>query len=227
MRATYFFSFRSPYSWLASIGLKKLIDAGDTIELVPFFEPDEVRKTALAERGGAFPYTPMSEAKHRYILRDVKRLTTRFGIDHVWPVDTAPWWEASHLGWIAAHRLGHGPAFFWEVYAARWQQGLDISRPETIAQICKNIGLAASQTQQICDAPQNPEISAAGVDALYRIYMEDVFGVPMFTRKRTQYWGLDRMDLFMGAIDTPHGSGLPDFAKTDYPLEFDHAGGCG
>lgn len=227
MRGTYFFSFRSPYSWLASVGLRSLIDAGDALELVPFFEPDAPRRAALEARGGRFPYTAMSEAKHRYILRDVKRLTTRFGIEHGWPVDTDPWWEASHLGWIAADRRGHGLPFFWEVYKARWHLGLDISRTETIARICRTIGLTAADTQAICDAPQSAEISALGVDALYRIYMEDIFGTPMFTHKRNQFWGLDRLDGFLAAIDAPRDLDLPAAVDVICPLEFDHAGGCG
>jgi hypothetical protein len=48
-----FWSFRSPYSWLASVRLKDLIDAGDTLELVPFFEPDALRREALEARGFA------------------------------------------------------------------------------------------------------------------------------------------------------------------------------
>lgn len=227
MRGTYFFSFRSPYSWLASVGLKRLIDAGDTLELVPFFEPDATRRAALEARGGRFPYTAMSEAKHRYILRDVKRLTTRFGIEHVWPVDTQPWWEASHIGWIAARDLGYGLPFFWEVYNARWHLGLDISRPETIAQICKNIGVTAADTQTICDAPGIEAYSTRGVDALHRVYMEDIFGVPMFTRKRNQFWGIDRLDAFLAAIDAPLDTDMPTALTAPYPMEFDHAGGCG
>lgn len=227
MRGTYFFSFRSPYSWLASVGLKSLIDAGEALELVPFFEPDMARRAALEARGGCFPYTHMSDAKHRYILRDVKRLTIRFGIDHVWPVDIAPKWEPSHLGWIAADQMGCGLPFFWRVYHARWRQGLDISRRETIAQICHDIGLSAAETQRICDAPESPEISSLGVDALYRVWKEDIFGVPMFTRKRAQFWGLDRIDAFLTAIDSPADTALPAALFAPYPLEFDHAGGCG
>ncbi|SOH94994.1 2-hydroxychromene-2-carboxylate isomerase [Monaibacterium marinum] len=227
MRGTYFFSFRSPYSWLASMGLKRLIDAGDALELVPFFEPDAVRSAALQAQGGVFPYTPMSDAKHRYILKDVKRLTTRFGVSHVWPVDPDPWWEASHLGFLAARRLGHGLPFFWQVYRARWELGLDISRTETIAQICRSAGMDARQTQIVCDAPQDAEISSEGVAALHRVWMEDVFGTPMFTKRRTQFWGIDRLPDFLAAIDEDLDAQVPAGALATTPLEFDHAGGCG
>jgi len=222
MTETYFFSFRSPYSWLASLRLKERIEAQVGLELVPFFEPDAVRKAALEARGGTFPYTPMSDAKHRYILRDVKRLTTAAGLEHVWPVDPDPWWEASHLGYLKAEALGKGLPFFWEVYKARWELGLDISKVESIARVCHAIGCTASQAQAICDAPQDPEISRKGVDALYRVYMEDVFGVPMLTRKRAQYWGIDRLDEFLRSAPLPKVPGGAVEA-----LEFDHAGGCG
>lgn len=226
MRGTYYFSFRSPYSWLASMSVKRLIDAGE-LELVPFFEPDEVRRAALEKTGAIFPYTPMSEAKHRYILRDVKRLTTKNSIPHVWPVDSNPWWEASHLGWIAADRLGYGQPFFWGVYNARWQLGLNISSKSTILQICRDAGMSAYESQLVCDAPEDPEISAAGVEALRRIWMEDIFGTPMFTKRRTQFWGIDRLDEFLNAIGEKPNSYDLVVPQNTYRLEFDHAGGCG
>ncbi|MEL6679106.1 MAG: DsbA family protein [Pseudomonadota bacterium] len=225
MRETYFFSFRSPYSWLASLRLKDRIEAGDGLELVPFFEPDPIRKAALEARGGTFPYTPMSDAKHRYILRDVKRLTTAAGLTHVWPVDPAPWWEASHLGYLQAEEMGYGLPFFWQVYRARWELGLDISKPDSIAQICRNAGMSRAEAQKVCDAPDDEEISAKGVDALYRVFMGDVFGVPMLVRKRNQYWGIDRLDAFLA--DAPMPTAPRALIAEAGVLEFDHTGGCG
>ena len=227
MSATYFFSFRSPYSWLASIALKRRIEQGNEFELVPFWEPDAVSQKMLASRKGEFPYRKMSDAKHRYILRDIKRLADKFGVAVKWPVDASPWWEPSHLGYLKARELGFGLPFFWGVYRARWQEGADISAPAVIERVCRDIGMSGEEAGQVAGAPDSEAIRRWGSDILYRIYREDIFGVPMFTRKRRQYWGLDRLNDFLemlGSDPLPEEE-LP-LAK-GYPLDFDHAGGCG
>lgn len=227
MIATYFFSFRSPYSWLASLGMKNRISDHTKFELVPFFEPDEKSRVLLENRGGEFPYRDMSSAKHRYILNDVSRLTKKFGLSNKWPVDPNPWWEPSHNGYLMARKLGYGMSFFWQVYHARWQEAIDISMPENIEKICLAAGIPAKESLIISTAMENEEIREEGVDALYRVYKEDIFGVPMFTLKRKQYWGIDRLNDFLAEIDEPLLSNDEYPVCSGYPLDFDHAGACG
>jgi 2-hydroxychromene-2-carboxylate isomerase len=227
MRATYFFSFRSPYSWLASIALKKRIDAGIELELVPFFEPDKRSQALLTAKGGVFPYRVMSDAKHRYILNDIRRLTKKFNIEHKWPVDPSPWWEPSHLGFLKAEELGYGLPFFWQVYHARWQQILDISLPESIFNICKDAEIPNDIAEKIVNAPEDENIREKGAEVLYRIYLEDIFGVPMFTKKRKQFWGIDRLHDFMEMLGEPALASEEFPHEACYALDFDHAGGCG
>ncbi len=227
MQATYFFSFRSPYSWLASIALKKCIDSGAVLELMPFFEPDKYSQALLTAKGGEFPYRVMSDAKHRYILNDIRRLTKKFNIEHKWPIDSDPWWEPSHLGFLKAKELGYGLPFFWQVYEARWKQALDISLPENILKICEDAGIPDDVGREIVKAPEEESAREKGADALYRIYLEDIFGVPMFVKKRNKFWGIDRLNDFIEIIDQPgvDCEGLP--LEAGYALDFDHAGGCG
>lgn len=227
MQATYFFSFRSPYSWLASIGLKKRIETENIFELVPFWEPDDISIELLKSRSGEFPYRNMSEAKHRYILMDIKRLAHKFNLDVKWPVDGSPWWELSHLGYLKAKELGFGRPFFWRVYRARWQEGLNISTPEVIKQVCLDIGMTKRQAEEVLTAPQSKSIRELGGDILYRIYREDIFGVPMFTRKREKFWGIDRLNDFLETTDAAPLSTEELPLGMGYPLDFDHAGGCG
>ncbi len=227
MKPTYFFSFRSPYSWLASLSLKRRIDERDEFELVPFWEPDQRSAKLLQERKGEFPYRTMSDAKHRYILKDIGRLTKSFDLKITWPVDPSPWWELSHLGYLKAVQFGFGKLFFWAMYDARWLQGKNISEPDAIASVCKSIGMNEEQTQAVLSAPDDEEIRQQGADILYRIYREDVFGVPMFTYKRKQYWGIDRLrdflaDLELNPLNQEELPLAPRFA-----LDLDHAGGCG
>jgi 2-hydroxychromene-2-carboxylate isomerase len=215
MQARYYFSFRSPYSWMASRRLAEALPSWDGIELIPFWEPDTESQTLLTERGGYFPYQPMSEAKHRYILADVRRLARQLGYTVSWPIDTDPWWEASHLGYLKARELGRGMDFFWAVYRARWEQGKDISRRDTIAKLCQEIDLDADQ---VVGAPENEGIRRDGAECLYRIWAEDIFGVPFFIHGREKFWGVDRLPSFLDRLALSEPQRLWDF---------DHAGGCG
>ena len=95
----FYFSFRSPYSWMGAKLLEERLGAEtQSIQYVPFFEPDETSTALLLERGERFVYTPMTREKHLYILQDVKRLTHKFGYSMTWPIDREPHWEVSHLG---------------------------------------------------------------------------------------------------------------------------------
>jgi len=226
MRCVYFFSFRSPYSWIASRLLFNATSEAERIELVPFWEPDDESARLLRERGGDFPYRPMSDAKHRYILQDIRRLASHLSISMRWPVDERPWWDLSHLAYLKAVELGCGQAFFWGVYRARWEEGRDISDPKVIASLCEELGLDA---EAIANAHADPAIRARGADCLYRIYEGDVFGVPYFMYRRERFWGVDRLPLFLRKLSNC-GKGGTEADAADGPAfiyDTDHAGGCG
>jgi 2-hydroxychromene-2-carboxylate isomerase len=193
--ARLYFSFRSPFSWLLIARLRRSEPTAlDSFELFPYWEPDERTAAELAELGAAIHYAPMSKAKHLYILQDVKRLASRSGLTVAWPVDVAPWWEPSHLGWLAARRLGAGAAFYDAVVAARWLRGENISERAVIAAAAREAGLSP---ETIVAAVDDPEIRAEGVRALNRAYQDDVFGVPYLMLGWRRYWGYDRLDMFL------------------------------
>ena len=103
----HYFSFRSPYSWLAHRELTEHHPAvARDVRRIPFWEPDRLSQKLLAEAGGSFVYQPMSREKHFYILQDVRRLTRARGLEVSWPVDRDPHWEVPHLAWFAAARHG-------------------------------------------------------------------------------------------------------------------------
>ncbi|HEX5741026.1 MAG TPA: DsbA family protein, partial [Pilimelia sp.] len=123
----FYFSFRSPYSWLA---YRDLLDrhagAADRLSWIPYWDPDERSQELLAADGHTFPYTVMSRAKHLYVLQDVARLTGDRGLAVTWPVDRDPVWEVPHLAYLVAQREGEGREFIRRVYRARWEEGRDI-----------------------------------------------------------------------------------------------------
>ncbi|MFC9297965.1 2-hydroxychromene-2-carboxylate isomerase [Streptomyces sp. NPDC057011] len=236
-RPRFYFSLRSPYSWLA---YRELLDrhpeVAARLEWAPFFEPDELSLKMLHAAGGEFPYTPMSKAKHRYILQDVRRLADERGLVFRWPVDRDPVWEVPHLGYLAAERHGKGAEFIALAARARWQGGLDICDPEVIGSFAARLGL---DRDELAGASDDPELREAGVRALLDVHRDGVFGVPFFTDHYDKYWGLDRLPAFVAALAAHDDPARPPAQETapapprdqGHPhgrsVDDGHAGGCG
>ncbi|RYJ31225.1 oxidoreductase [Streptomyces sp. L-9-10] len=124
-RPRLYFSLRSPYSWMAVDQLEhRLPRATELIDYYPFWEPEPLLRQALHDRGAEVLYTPMSKAKHLYMLGDVKRTATRFGYPLAWPVDQlGQEWELPHLAWLAARRRGEEHVLYRALVEARWHRG--------------------------------------------------------------------------------------------------------
>ncbi|GGW69191.1 2-hydroxychromene-2-carboxylate isomerase [Streptomyces xantholiticus] len=194
----WYFSFRSPYSWMAYRDLTgSHPDVAERIEWLPFWEPDESAQDHLERNDIALPYVAMSKEKHLYILQDVRRLARARGLEMVWPVDPAPRWEVSHLAYLAADELGAGREFIDETYRARWELGEDISEPETMGRIGKTLGL---DPLVLAGAHQDPQIRERGLAALGSLHRDGVFGVPFFISGFDKFWGVDRLPDFVGTV---------------------------
>lgn len=228
----FYFSLRSPYSWLAYRDLlERYPETAGALEWVPFFEPDELSRKLLAEAGGAFPYTPMSPEKHRYILQDVRRLAGERGLEFRWPVDREPVWEVPHLGYLVAARHGKGAEYIALAQRARWELGLDVCDRAVIGGFGAELGLDA---EELASAADDSEVRAEGVRVLLDIQRDGVFGVPFFVDHFDKYWGVDRLPAFAAALAAKSttelvGASGTSGAPTPTPASVDdgHAGGCG
>ncbi|MER7274952.1 DsbA family protein [Dactylosporangium sp. NPDC000244] len=224
-----YFSFRSPFSWMAVRRLCEAVpDAMTRLEFRPYWDPDPQTEAALTERGAEFHYVQMSRAKHRYILLDTKRLAARAGLRMVWPIDVDPWWELPHLAWLKARRLGRAEQFYAAATDARWEHGRDICEPVTLREVARAAGLDGDE---LAGAVHDPAIRAEGVDCLVAAYHDDVFGIPYCIAGRDRFWGLDRLDDFVAALhahpspEPERDAGRPAPAGAAY--DTDTAGGCG
>jgi 2-hydroxychromene-2-carboxylate isomerase len=223
-----FFSFRSPFSWLALERLRRrAAQVWAELEMIPYWEPDAETARALAGRGAELHYAPMSKAKHLYILHDTRRLAEALGFRLVWPVDVAPWWELPHLAWLQARRLGRGEAFYDAVTRARWLAGENICDRDVIRRLA---GVAGLDGDQLVPSVETPELRAEGVEALYDAWNDDIFGVPYFRNGRHRFWGADRVDSFLeslGAASAPEAA-LPEAVQAAVgAYDHDTSGGCG
>lgn len=225
----FYFSLRSPYSWLA---YRELVgsypEVAAAVEWVPFWEPDGESSRLLGELGGEFPYSTMSRAKSLYVLQDVKRLAGELGVSFRWPVDRAPVWEVPHLGYLVAERAGLGKEYVALAYRARWERGRDICDRGVVGGIGRELGLNADEVAGACD---DAELRAAGALVLMRICKDGVFGVPFFVHGFSRYWGMERLGAFVshlgldsvGELPVPVGAAVGVGRSSDEG----HAGGCG
>jgi 2-hydroxychromene-2-carboxylate isomerase len=218
----WYFSLRSPYSWLAYRDLlDRYPDVAEEIDWLPFWEPDAATAQELAGRDIALPYVAMSREKHLYMLQDVRRLVQERGLAMAWPVDQEPVWEVSHLAYLVAEGLGRGRAFIDAAYRARWEQGRDISDPEVMAAIGRELGIDPGA---LAGAHTDPALRAEGIRRLELLHRDGVFGVPYFIDGFERFWGVDRLAAFAASVR----SGRTGAAESLVPsLDQGHAGGCG
>jgi 2-hydroxychromene-2-carboxylate isomerase len=223
-----YFSFRSPYSWLAVARLRRRApDLFTRMELFPYWDPDPVTRQMLRDRDAELPYQPMSKAKHLYVLFDTRRLATRLGLPMAWPVDRDPWWELPHLGWLAARRAGLAERCYDALVAARWTEGADICDTGEFTRVITAAGLDGAA---LVAAVQRDDIRTEGVEALVSAYQDDVFGVPYLLLGRHRYWGYDRVDLFLEDLGSAGPTGDGGSVPAAIPVgayDTDTAGGCG
>lgn len=225
--AKFYFSLRSPYSWLAYLDLMSLYpDVAESVRWLPFWEPEADLLSRLSE---PFPYVAMSRAKSLYILQDVRRLARRRGLEVTWPVDRGPRWEVAHLAYLVAERAGAGRAYIDAVYRARWQSGRDISDPEAIAAVGAQIGVDPESLRLAAD---DPGLREEGLEALRALVRDGVFGVPFFVCGRERFWGIDRLADFAAMVRASSGGESPDdnatlILRPALAADQGHAGGCG
>jgi 2-hydroxychromene-2-carboxylate isomerase len=224
----WYFSFRSPYSWLTYLDLMaRYPDVADALDWVPYWEPDDRSQYMLAEAGGHFPYTEMSRERHRYILQDVRRLTRSRGLPVVWPVDRDPCWEVAHLAYLVADAHGKGREYVAAIYRERWERGHDISLRSTIAAVGGEIGLDPAL---LADAADDEKVRRQGLDVLLAIDRDGVFGVPFFVRGYDRFWGLDRLSEVVALVRGEAGGDSEPVEASDpadLAVDSGHAGGCG
>lgn len=201
LAARCYFSFRSPYAWLAMRTLDQQgLGIGSSLVYQPYFEPPAAMLERLHQRGGRMLYTPMSRERHLYILSDVKRSVTAAGLTPRWPQDHNPDWSIPHLVYLACPNDQVRRAFAMASFEARWLRGEDIwqwSAAEAALRSC----LAEVQVAAVLSHARSAAIDNAALDVLYSAYMDDVFGVPFLIVGREKFWGNDRIEQFVAAHD--------------------------
>lgn len=179
-RVDFFFSFRSPYSYLA---------APRAFALPARFDIDLVFRGVIpmAMRGQSVP-----REKGLHTLRDAHREATRLGMPFGRIHD--PIGEgAMRCLLVAEHAVdvGREREFVLEASRGIWAEAADVSRDAVLRPICERAGLDWSS----CTAAlSDPELRAR-VDADTRALGElGHWGVPVFVLEGELFWGQDHIE---------------------------------
>lgn len=177
----FFYSFRSPYSYLAAEKLRQ------RIEQWPF---DLVIRPVLpmVMRGFKVP-----SAKRLYIARDTYREAQRQGIAFGLVEDPLGPGILQGLQLFLHFEHSHQQlAFLCEYGAASWARGLDVCDPAVARQAVEAAGGNWSQAQRLLRPDEEPAWVADNREALLK---RGLWGVPSFGLGDLQIWGQDRMSL--------------------------------
>ena len=190
-RVDFFFSFRSPYSYLAAPRAFALAERFDVEVAYRGVIP-------MAMRGQAVP-----RAKQLHTLRDAKREAVRLGMPFGRIHDPIGRGAIRCLV-VAEHARDRGRegAFVLEASRAIWAEAMDVSRDAPLRAICERAGLGWSDCARALEDPgmrERVDASTAALDELGH------WGVPVFVFDGELFWGQDRIEDLEVAL---RGAGL-------------------
>jgi 2-hydroxychromene-2-carboxylate isomerase len=188
----FFFSFRSPYSYLAGPRGFALADRYDVAVRFRGVIP-------MAMRGQAVP-----RAKQLHTMRDVKREAVRLGMPFG-PVHDPIGAGAMRCLLVSEHAVeaGREREFVLEASRAIWARGADVSRDGPLRSICEAAGLDWAA----CAAALEDPAIRARVDAnTEELLGLGHWGVPVFAFGGELFWGQDRIEDLEVAL---RAAGLP------------------
>lgn len=183
----FYFAYNSPYAYLANTRIDRaLAPFGATIEYKPVYQP---RTTAVAD-------DYMKSPKFRYVFEDVVRFADAYGI----ALRPGPFTDTRRacLGFVYADTQGRGKAYHDRVYAARFLEEADIGTDETLGRIAEEVGL---DRRQFLAALDDPRTAAALEQSNRDAEADGAFGFPFFVWNGKHFWGNDRIEWLVRAIE--------------------------
>lgn len=176
----FFFSFRSPYSYLAAPRAFALSDAHDVEIAFRGVIP-------MAMRGQSVP-----QAKRLHTLRDAKREAQRLGLPFGRIHD--PLGDgATRCLLVAEHAVDAGRVREFVLGASRaiWAQAVDVATDAGLRGVCERAGLEWAACQAALADPALRARVDADTEALAAL---GHWGVPVLVLDGELYWGQDRIE---------------------------------
>ena len=180
----FYFSFRSPYAWLAAERWQTELGALDpVVERIPFYPTPET-----------FPNDPSRHpAKLRYIVQDLGRLAREFGLTLRPPPALDTDWERAHAAYLGVQEAApqRAEAFMLEMFRARFSRGQDVALANVIGEAAERAGADPGLANEAAASPALQEqVKESFVQGQQR---DGIFGAPSFAYSGQLFWGHDRM----------------------------------
>ncbi|MEZ4375558.1 MAG: DsbA family protein [Polyangiaceae bacterium] len=179
-RLSLYFSFRSPYSYLALARAVALAERnGVELELRPVLP--------MVMRGLAVP-----RLKKFYLLFDAAREAKRLGIPFGRICDPVGRGAERCLAAFSATSGAQGVAFASRAMRAIWSEGVDVASDSGLRGVCEAVGLAWTRVQAAIANEQWRALAARNREQLTAL---GLWGVPSFEFEGQVVWGQDRLRL--------------------------------
>lgn len=176
----FFFSFRSPYSYLAAPRVFALSGSYDIDVVFRGVIP-------MVMRGQSVP-----RAKSLHTLRDVAREADRLGMPFGRIHDPVGAGALRCLV-VGEHAVDVGleRAFVETASRAIWGEAVEVARDPGLREVCERAGLEWAACRAALDDPALRARVEAHTDALAAL---GHWGVPVLVHRGEQYWGQDRIE---------------------------------
>jgi 2-hydroxychromene-2-carboxylate isomerase len=189
----FFFDFGSPASFLAYTQLPKLVaETGATLVLRPMLLGGVFKAT-----GNSSPVTV--PAKGRWMLGDLQRWAQRYGVafnfNPSFPINTLTLMRGA--AGLQLRQPGRLTGYCDAVFAALWQQQLNLGDPAVLAALLTAAGF---EPEPFMALVAEPEVKAALVATTEEAVTRGVFGAPSCFVGGAMFFGQDRLDFVREAL---------------------------
>jgi 2-hydroxychromene-2-carboxylate isomerase len=197
----FYFSFRSPYSWLAFLRVERALSGLPVVlDYVPVFPPPDI------------PNDPAAiPTKLRYIMQDVARIAEAYGFRAKPPQKVDTDWIKPHSAFLYALDRGKAQAFGLGLFEARFLHGLDVAEGGVLHEVAAAQGLDGAA---LVRAATDQAFQTRVVQGMMKAAQEDsIFGVPYFVYRGEAFWGNDRVEWLVRSIRRAHGMPVVDLSR--------------
>ena len=187
----FYFTYLSPYAYLANSRIKKALEPFD---VTLHYQP-------IAHMGSS-DGPVFNETRYDYIVEeDVPRLASQYGLEFISRPPLTESYTAS-MGFLFAEEKGLGEEFNHLVFKSRWGQGNDISKQDVLDDIAQQAGLNRTEFQA---AIKDSSYKQRLVELRQKAAETGVFGAPIFIYQGKRFWGNDRIESLIHAINGKFG----------------------